>query len=88
MNSPLNTIGCQRISTTRTLEEQTRNYTRQSATIVPGLVQCTTYSEHTAYRGNLTGQAAQKKMNPAYINEADLDVDEDMDEDNVASLQR
>jgi len=27
-------------------------------------------------------------MNPAYINEADLDVDEDMDEDNVARLQR
>ena len=44
---------------------------------------CATYSKQTAYRGKLTGRAAQKKMNqipvivgnPAYGEELELDED-------------
>ena len=70
------------ISTARTLEEQTRNYTRPSSTIVLGPVQQIVNIQKP--EGTFLDEQEQEKMNrvsvivrnPAYLREVELDEDE------------
>ena len=83
VNSPLDTTGCEN-STARTLEEKTRIYSRQSSTIVPGLVLPAQLTEgFYKYERWAMSNDDQMMMNQAH----GLTPDDGHDEDLIAGGQ-